>query len=153
MSRRVDFMLGGEDFKKMTAGHLMQTDVYYFSEGVPVVDIVSAITMGGFGSVPITTNGDVVVGIVSEYDILNAIRQGKDLLTVTAKEIMTKDPVAVNEDMPADQVISILQEKHLIRVPVVDKKGVLIGIVARRDILLGFLRSVESPPRMAFNLL
>ncbi len=146
-------MLGGEDFSKMTAGHLMQTDVYYFSEESPVVDLISAITMGGFGSVPITTRGDVVVGIVSEYDILNGIVQGKDLLKTTARDIMTKDPVAVGEDMPADKVISILQAKHLIRVPVVDKEGVLIGIVARRDILLGYLRSVESPPRMAFNLL
>lgn len=153
MSRRVDFMLGGEDFKKMTAGHVMQTEVYFFSEDAPVVDLISSITMGGFGSVPITTHGNIVVGIVSEYDILNAILDGKDLLKVTAKEIMTKDPVAVSEDVPIEKVVSMLQAKHLIRVPVVDKQGVLTGIVARRDILLGYLRSVESPPRMAFNLL
>ena len=153
MTRRVDFMLGGEDFSKMTAGHVMQSEVYYFSEDAPVVDLLSAITMGGFGSVPITKEGDIVVGIVSEYDILNAIQLGKDLTKVTAKEIMTKEPVAVPEEISAKEIIAILQSRHLIRVPVVDKKGVLIGIVARRDILMGCLRSVESPPRMAFNLL
>jgi CBS domain-containing protein len=146
-------MLGGEDFSTMTAGHVMQSEVFYFSEDTPVIDLLSAITMGGFGSVPITTAGDVVVGIVSEYDILNAIQAGKDLNTVTAKEVMTKTPVAVPEEMSAKEIIAILQSKHLIRVPVVDKNGVLIGIVARRDILMGYLRSVESPPRMAFNLL
>ncbi len=153
MSRRVDFMLGGEDFTKMTAGHLMQTEVYYFPEDSPVIDLISAITMGGFGSVPITKEGDIVVGIVSEYDILNAIVAGKDLNTLTAKEIMTKDPIGVSEDVSAQEVIAIIQAKHLIRVPVVNKQGVLVGIVARRDILMGYLRSVESPPRMAFNLL
>jgi len=153
MLRRVDFMLGGEDFSKMTAGHVMQPEVYYFLESSPVVDLLSAITMGGFGSVPITKEGAVVVGIVSEYDILNAIQAGKNLEKVTAKEIMTADPVAVSEDVSVKEIISILQSKHLIRVPVVDKQGVLIGIVARRDILTGYLRSIESPPRMAFNLL
>jgi len=153
MSRRVDFMLGGEDFTKMTAGHVMQSEVYYFSEDAPVVDLLSAITMGGFGSVPITKEGDIVVGIVSEYDILNAIQAGKDLNKITAKEIMTKDPIGVSEDVSVQEAISIIQSKHLIRVPVINKNGVLVGIVARRDILMGYLRSVESPPRMAFNLL
>ncbi len=146
-------MLGGDDFKKMTAAHVMQTDVYYFHEGSPVIDLISAITMGGFGSVPITTAGDVVVGLVSEYDILHAIEQGKDLQKTVAKEIMTKDPIAIGEDILVEKVITLLQAKHLIRVPVVDKEGVLIGVVARRDILLGYLRSIESPPRMAYNLL
>ncbi len=153
MTRRVDFMLGGEDFSQMTAGHVMQTEVYYFSEDSPAIDLISAMTMGGFGSVPITKEGDIVVGIVSEYDILNAIQAGKDLNTVTAKEIMTKDPIAVSQEVSAKEVISILQSKHLIRVPIVDKNGVLVGIVARRDIMMGYLRSIESPPRMAFNLL
>jgi len=153
MTRRVDFMLGGDDFTKMTAGHVMQSDVYYFSENAPVVDLLSAITMGGFGSVPITQSGDVVVGIVSEYDILNAISAGKDLSKTIAGEIMTKDAIVVTEETSAKEIISLLQSKHLIRVPVVDKNGVLIGIVARRDILMGYLKSVEPPPRMAFNLL
>ncbi len=153
MTRRVDFMLGGEDFSKMTASHVMQSEVYYFSEDAPVVDLLSAITMGGFGSVPITKEGDIVVGIVSEYDILNAIQAGKDLNKATAKEIMTKEPIAVSEATSATDIIALLQSKHLIRVPVVNKNGVLVGIVARRDILMGYLRSVESPPRMAFNLL
>jgi CBS domain-containing protein len=109
--------------------------------------------MGAFGSVPITKEGDIVVGIVSEYDILNAIFAGKDLSNLSAKDVMTRDPIAVSQDVSANEVIAILQSKHLIRVPVVNKEGVLIGIVARRDILMGYLRSVEHPPKMTFNLL
>jgi CBS domain-containing protein len=146
-------MLGGEDFKKMTASHVMQTDVYYFFEETPIIDILSAITMGGFGSVPITTEKEVVVGIISEYDILNAIGFGKNLSKTLAREIMTKDPVGVGEDVPVEKIMALLQAKHLIRVPIVNREGVLVGVVARRDILLGYLRSVESPPRMVCNLL
>ncbi len=151
--RRVEYMLGGEDFKKMTAGHFKQTEVYYFSEESAVVDIISVITASGFGSVPITGSGKKVVGIVSEFDLLKAVMNGQDLRKLTAKDIMTRDVVTVMEDTPAEKIMSILQEKHLIRVPVVDKDKALIGVVARRDVLLGFLKSLESGPPMTFNLL
>jgi CBS domain-containing protein len=36
-------------------------------------------------------------------------------------------------------LIGVLQTNHLIRVPVVDQDGKLIGIVARRDIVRGYL--------------
>lgn len=151
--RRVEYMLGGEDFKKMTAAHFMESDVYCYSENALATDLIGAMTRGGFGSLPIVTRGRVLVGIVSEYDLLNAILAGKDFKTVTAKEIMTIDPVTVSESTPAEDIMAILQEKHFIRMPVVDENGVLVGVVARRDILFGFLKSTEKAPRMAFNLL
>ncbi|HLG23178.1 MAG TPA: CBS domain-containing protein [Candidatus Manganitrophaceae bacterium] len=144
--RRVDYMLGGEDFKKMTASHFMQTDVYYYSKNSTGDKLATAITMGGFGSVPIVDKGKKLVGIVSEFDLLKAIMSGRELEKVTAEEIMTADPVSVREDTPSEKIIEILQEKRLIRAPVVDKNGKLIGIVARRDILQGYLKSRETPP-------
>ena len=144
--RRVDYMLGGEDFKKMTASHFMQTDVYYYSKNSTGDKLATAITMGGFGSVPIVDKGKKLVGIVSEFDLLKAIMSGRELEKVTAEEIMTPDPVSVREDTPSEKIIEILQEKRLIRAPVVDKNGKLIGIVARRDILQGYLKSRETPP-------
>ena len=150
--RRVEYMMGGEDFKVMTAGHFMQTEIYYYSENAMATDLIGAMTMGGFGSVPIT-RAKTLVGIVSEFDLLKAIIGGKDMKKITAADVMTKYPVTVVETTPAEKIMSLLQEKHLIRVPVVDAKGELIGVVARRDILHGFLKSLETPPPMSFNLL
>ncbi len=144
--RRVDYMVGGEDFKKMSAAHFMQTDVYYYPKNATGDKLATAITMGGFGSVPIVDQGKKLVGIVSEFDLLKAIMNGRELEKVTAEEIMTSNPISVFEDTPSDAVIQLLQEKHLIRVPVIDKNGTLIGLVARRDILQGYLKSKESPP-------
>jgi CBS domain-containing protein len=41
--------------------------------------LVRAITLGGFGSVPVLANDGTVVGIVSEFDLLKAIMEGKQL--------------------------------------------------------------------------
>jgi CBS domain-containing protein len=139
-------MLGGEDFNKMTAAHFMQTDVYYYPKSSTGDKLATAITMGGFGSVPIVDKGKKLVGIVSEFDLLKAIMNGQDLEKVTAEQIMTPSPVSVSEATPAPEIIDLLQKKHLIRAPVVDKSGTLVGVVARRDILQGYLKSRETPP-------
>ncbi len=144
--RRVDYMVGGEDFKKMSAAQFMQTDVYYYPKSATGDKLATAITMGGFGSVPIVDQEKKLVGIVSEFDLLKAIRSGRELEKVTAEEIMTANPISVTEDTLSDAIIQLLQEKKLIRVPVVDKAGALMGVVARRDILQGYLKSKESPP-------
>lgn len=144
--RRVDYMLGGENFERMTAAHFMQTDVYYYSKDSTGDKLATAITMGGFGSVPIVDQDRRLIGIVSEFDLLKAIMNGKELEKVTADQMMTKEAISVQEDTPSAQIIDLLQSRHLIRVPVVDGEGKLSGIVARRDILQGYLKSKEAPP-------
>ena len=41
-------------------------------------------------------------------------------------------------------LVDVLQNNHLIRVPVLDNVGKLIGIVARRDLLRGYLQTSGS---------
>ena len=67
--------------------------------------------------------------------------EGKELAKVTTREIMTKDPVTVPQDSAAMDILRLLQEKHLIRMPVVDDEGKLAGVVSRRDIMEGYLRA------------
>lgn len=139
--RRVDFLVGQTDFSTLTAAQFMQQDVVYFSKSVKGQSIAAALTTGGFGSVPIV-NGDMKpIGIVSEYDLLKAMRQGRSLQETSAEELMSKPPVTVPLDAKASEVMKILEDKHLIRLPVVDADGKLVGMVARRDLLYGYLQS------------
>ena len=121
----------------------MQDVVSYYSVEDTGDKLAGAITEGGFGSVPILASDRKVMGIVSEFDLLEAITNGKELSRVTAGEIMTREINSVTPDTPVLKIIQLLQSKHLIRIPVVDVNGVLAGIVARRDILLGYLRATK----------
>ena len=51
-----------------------------------------------------------------------------------AKDIMTSPALTVFEDTPVFEIASIFAEKNINRVPVLDKNGHLVGIVARADI-------------------
>ena len=136
-------MIGPQEFALLKAEHFMQDVVSYYSIEDTGDKLAGAITEGGFGSVPILASDRKVMGIVSEFDLLEAITNGKELSRVTAGEIMTREINSVTPDTPVLKIIQLLQSKHLIRIPVVDVNGVLAGIVARRDILLGYLRATK----------
>src|SRR4249920_200205 len=139
--RRVDYMIGLKDFATLKAEQFMQDVVSYYQVEETGDKLAGAITEGGFGSVPILAKDGTVVGIVSEFDLLKAITEGKELSKVTAGEMMTKGTISVTKDTSATEIIRLLQSQHLIRVAVVDAQGKLLGVVARRDILLGYLRA------------
>ena len=142
--RRVDYMVGARDFKTLEAEQFMQDVVTSYQVEDTVDRLAGAMSEGGFGSVPILAKDGKLVGIVSEFDLLKAIEEGKDLDKVTAGEIMIKEPITVVRKTPAMEVVHLLQEKHLIRTPVIDDAGKLVGVVSRRDIIQGYLRATKS---------
>jgi CBS domain-containing protein len=135
--------VGTRDFKTLEAEQFMQDVVSYYHVEDTVDKLAGAMSECGFGSVPILATDGKLMGIVSEFDLLKAIEEGKELAKVTAGEIMTKDPMTVGRKTPAMEIIHLFQEKHLIRAPVVDADGKLAGVVARRDIIQGYLRATK----------
>ncbi len=141
--RRVDYMVGARDFKTIIAEQCMQDVVTYYQVEDTVDRLAGAMSECGFGSVPILAPDGKLVGIVSEFDLLKAVEEGKDLAKVTAGEIMTKDPITVGRNTSTMEIVHLLQERHLIRTPVVDADGKLVGVVSRRDIIAGYLRATK----------
>lgn len=127
-------------FGQMNAGQLMEKQVQSANKDSKA-ELLASYMMEGFGSVPIVDNSEKLVGIVSEFDLLKALRKGNNLNEITAGDIMTPNPISALQGMDVPALIDILQNNHLIRVPVIDGNGKLIGIVARRDILRGYLQS------------
>ena len=85
------------------------------------------------------------MGIVTEADILRVLGEGKALETLTASDIMTAKPTTVDLEAPITEIIQVLQEHRILRVPVTDG-GHLVGIISRSDII----RAVLEPEFMVF---
>ena len=131
--------LKASKFGQLTAHQLMETSVR--TETMEASgEMIASLLMEGFGSVPIIDRDNRLLGIVSEFDLLNAISRGKSLAKVNAEDIMTSSPISVTNDTDILSVIEVLQNNHLIRVPVVNATGKLTGILARRDIVRGYLQ-------------
>jgi len=53
----------------------------------------------------------------------------------TARDIMTREVIAVDRNLPVNNLIDFMLEKKISSAPVLDEKGKLIGIVTKTDIL------------------
>ncbi|AFZ47869.1 CBS domain containing membrane protein [Cyanobacterium stanieri PCC 7202] len=63
----------------------------------------------------------------------------------TVADIMTPSPITVNPDTPLKEAITILAEKKLSGLPVVDKNNKLVGVISETD-LMWQETGVEPPP-------
>jgi CBS domain-containing protein len=93
----------------------------------------------GFGAVPVVDAKDKLLGIVSEHDLLAAMDDGHKLGAVSASEIMTCNPYSIHPEAMLPTLVHVFRASDLIRVPVVDAKDKLVGIIARRDVLRAYL--------------
>lgn len=141
--RLAEYFVNAHDPKALTVRQIMEDQVFTVGPTTKAITIAEMMTDRNFGSVPIVKEDSTLVGLVSEFDLLRAIDDGKDLRQVTAQEIMTKDVVTVTEDMLVKDLINLLQSRHLIRTPVVAGKT-LIGIVSRRDAVFGYVKAKAS---------
>jgi predicted transcriptional regulator len=138
-------MLGGEDFKDLKASQIMEADVVACRSVNTWKQIADLMSHGGFGDVPVIDKDKTLLGIITEFDLLKVLLEGKSVKNITAGDIMTTNVVSVSETTNSVEIINILETKHLIRVPVV-KNGKLVGIVARRDVLFSFIQTSRKPP-------
>jgi len=138
--RKTTRALGGKvkDFDSMTVGQVMETEVqsvHLRAKG----DVIASLMIEGFGSVPVVENGRKLAGIVSEHDLLAAVDDGHELSAISAKDVMTANPYSVRAETTLGTLVHVLRASDLVRVPVVDDKDKLVGIIARRDILRTYL--------------
>ena len=138
--RQTEFYLSACDPKTLTVGQLMQDAVTTCTPRTDVSTIASMMTRRNLGSLPVVEQDGTLVGIVTEYDLLQAMIEGRDLRNISAMGVMSTVPVTVTEDRTLVQVAELFQDRYITRVPVVRNKK-LVGILARRDLLFGYLKA------------
>jgi CBS domain-containing protein len=106
---------------------IMTTRVVTVTADTPVPVIASLLRENRISGVPVVDAGGMVVGLVSEYDLL--ARSGE-----TAGEVMTSSVITVSEDTDVDDVRHLLVERRIRRVPVTSGQR-LAGIVSRGDVV------------------
>ena len=97
-------------------------------------DLAIKLLSGMYSGLPVIDDNGKVIGIVSEFDLLKALRDGKALEEAKAEDIMSKNPICVSENIPIEEIIDLMVKNNIIRVPVV-RNGTLVGVISRCDIL------------------
>lgn len=120
----------------MRARDVMSCPVVSVDTRTTIREATTILTENGFAAVPVVNDSGQVVGIFSESDALRADHGDRDALVTAAMAT----PVEVVE--PTADVATIAERMlagRLRSLPVVEE-GLLIGIVARRDLLRTLVR-------------
>ena len=128
------------------AGDIMTQPAVAASRTTTARDIAIQMFLGGFSGMPVTERDGTIIGLVTEFDIIRAVRACKPVATTVAEAIMTRDVVTVDVATPLEEVVDVLEKQRFLRVPVIEN-GCLVGVVSRPDVL----RWLIEPNFMTFG--
>jgi CBS domain-containing protein len=142
----------------MRARDLMTRDVITVRPETSVKDVAQILLSHRISAVPVTSADGALIGIVSEGDLLRRAETGTerpkswwlDLIAspeqraseyvkshaTHVRDVMTAKVVTIDEDTPAAEIATLLEERKIKRAPVT-KDGRVVGIVSRADLLRG----------------
>lgn len=136
----------------------MTSDVVTVTPETSVVEVARLIWEHKIGSLPVVENGHVV-GIVTDYDLITREtdydapvffsfleayfripgtgdeEQLRRILATSARELMSSPAVTIGQDDTVQDVATLMYDKRLNAVPVVDEDEKLVGIITRADIV------------------
>ncbi|MCA9720641.1 MAG: CBS domain-containing protein [Myxococcales bacterium] len=126
--------------------------IRYSSNMLYAAEIVG---LSGIGDLMVVDDENVFIGVLSEGDILRTalpnideilaeggtvrdafevfLRKGQELASCPIAPVVIQDPIVVSPDEDVAAVTTILLQRHIGRLPVVED-GKLVGTVSRADI-------------------
>lgn len=151
-----------EHSQKISVKEIMTKSVVVVTPDTPLLEAFQTMIQAGYSGLPVIDDKRVVVGIVTDYDLLtkaNAIhlptfiklfgelptsiaegqplkRKMTDAPAVTVKAIMNHEPLLMKEEDSLAAIVQAFSEHHRVNpIPVIDSSGKLTGIVSRFDII------------------
>ena len=144
----------------LTAKDLMSSNVIAVSLDTTVRELARILADNRISGAPVVGGAGGLVGVVTESDlifqnkklhlptafaILDAFifledpermeQEMKKMAGTTVADICTRKPVTVQEDTPLEEVATLMAEKKVHTLPVLDKAGQLVGVIGKSDLI------------------
>ena len=121
-----------EELKKVKQGEeLLIRDVVTASPSQTIESVWKVMTDQSVSGIPIIDGGKLV-GIISRRDVRPIVKAEPNKKIV---EVMTRDVVTAQESVKVDEAIDIMYEHKVERLPIINDKGSLLGIISMQNIL------------------
>ena len=107
--------------------------VFTSSPDTLIGEIANTLVKENIGAIVIIEK-DLVVGILSERDIVRGFTEKKSVRSTKAKELMTKNVITCNTKNATEELLELMVKKHFRHIPVVENNK-LIGIISIGDLV------------------
>jgi CBS domain-containing protein len=131
----------------MQVKEVMTSDPACCTTDTPLPEVARMMVDNDCGEIPVIDNNSskVPIGVVTDRDIVcRTVANGLNPVELTAADCMSKPIVTVTADMSIEDCSRLMEEKLIRRVPVVDDRGSIHGIVALADIALHAKKTVAA---------
>jgi acetoin utilization protein AcuB len=107
-----------------------------------IQDTLQVLINNRIHQLPVVSKGELV-GMVTDKDLRIAISEDISGPNLNLGSVMSRNPVSVTDDLRIVEAAKIIRKRRFNALPVINKKGQLVGIVTVRDILDGLINLFE----------
>jgi IMP dehydrogenase len=116
---------------------LIIRDVVTVNPDTTIEELLGLMDEHSISGFPVVENGDSLAGIVTWRDVRLADKGLK------VEDVMTKDVVTGTEETSLEEAMGILHEHKIEKLPIIDGKGRVSGLMTMKDITL---KGAQPPP-------
>jgi len=114
--RQTEFLRKACDPKALTVGQLMQDAVFTCGPHTDCLTVSRLMTQHHFGSLPVVDKDRALLGLVTEYDLLQLMIEGRELGKVPVEQVMSAPVLTVTKEKSLVEVADLFQDRYVTRV-------------------------------------
>jgi len=123
----------------LEAKDIMTKQVVCIEKDTPIFEAIRLMAEKNITGIPVVEDDLILVGILSEQDVLRLFHTYDDEKDRTVNDFMTQPAIHFEENEPLLDVCYCLRDNHIRRVPVTSN-GKVSGVISRSDILKCILK-------------
>ncbi len=144
----------GEDrlqqFSEIKASEIMVKNPLFITPNEKISATELLMLRKKIGGLPVVKDqkNQQLIGIITQRDIrLARLAMSLESPNTTVKDLMTSEPFVVKEDEVVKNILKIMFEKTIQRLPVINDNGQLIGLIIQSQILkklFEFMKTIKT---------
>lgn len=119
----------------LTVADIMTKSVVTLSPFEPLAQAADTLAMMGVSGAPVCDAGARAIGVFSKSDVVGGLVEGRLRPDAVVKDHMTKVTVSLRAGDPVTTAVSVMAERTIHRLLVVDDDEHVVGILSPLDIL------------------
>ena len=129
----------------MTAGRICTREVDLAERDENAWQAAVRMRQRAVGTLVIVNEAKQPTGIVTDRDLLERVlAEAKDPRHTLVEDVMTRDPTTIAEDETIEVALPRMRRGGFRRLPVVDRKGSLVGLLSMDDVLMRLAEEISQ---------
>ncbi len=119
----------------LKAKNIMSTEVVSVTKETPIYEAMSLLISNEITGMPVVDDDMNLVGVITEKDCLRLFYADEDEKDKTVRYFMTQPAIHYNENDSLQTICDFMMINYFRRIPVTTKKGKVVGILSRPDVI------------------